>query len=87
MGVSMGMEKKKINIKTCTNRCDLEHHKLHMISLEMHISAIRGWVNAVKLYYKCVRDKIIEYLDITSMYPHVMSVSHALFYPIKILTI
>ena len=30
-------------------------------------------MNAVKLYYQCKGDKHIHYMDITSMYPFVMS--------------
>ena len=37
----------------------------------------------MKLYYKCIGDEIIEYLDITSMYPYVMSADQY-DYPIKV---
>ena len=39
-------------------------------------------MNAVKVYYRCDGDETIDYLDITSMYPHVMSAPQY-YYPIK----
>ena len=32
-----------------------------------------GRTNAIKLYYKCEGAEAIHYLDVTSMYPYVMS--------------
>ena len=71
---------KKMNIET--NRPNLEHYK----PLVPRDAYFGGRVNAVKLYYKCTGDEIIEYLDITSMYPYVMSASQY-FYPVKVPTI
>ena len=68
---------KKMKIET--NRPDLEHHK----PLVPRDAYFGGRVNAVKLYYKCIGDEIIEYLDITSMYPYVMSADQY-DYPIKV---
>ena len=62
---------KKMKIET--NRPNLEHHKFK--PLLPSYAYFGGQVNAVKLYYKCIGDKIIRYLDITSMYTYVM------FYP------
>ena len=66
-------------VKIEANRPDLKHHK-PLIPRDAYFG---GQVNAVKLYYKCIGDKIIEYLDITSMYPYVMSALQY-FYPIKV---
>ena len=56
---------KKIN----THRPDLEHKK-PLIPREAYFG---GRVNAVKLYYQCEGEERIHYMDITSMYPFVMS--------------
>ena len=45
-----------------------------------------GRVNAVKLYSKCEGGEQIKYMDITSMYPFVMSAPQY-FYPVKTPTI
>ena len=71
---------KKMKIET--NRPDLEHYK-PLIPRDAYFG---GRVNASKLYYKCIGDEIIEYLDITSMYPHVMSAPQYS-YPVKVPTI
>ena len=41
-----------------------------------------GRVNAAKLYYLCQGPEKIHYMDVTSMFPFVMS-SPAYFYPVK----
>ena len=71
---------KKMGINT--NRPDLEHCK----PLKPREVYFGGRVNAVKLYYKCVGTETIDYLDITSMYPHVMSAPQY-YYPVKTPTI
>ena len=62
------IDMKKMNIET--NRPDLEHYK-PLIPRDAYFG---GRVNAVKLYYKCIGDEIIESLDITSMYPYVPTI-------------
>ena len=69
-------------MKIETNRPDLEHHK----PLVPRDAYFGGRVIAVKLYYKCIGNEIIEFLDITSMYPFVMS-AEQYFCPIKVPTI
>jgi len=65
---------KKINIK----RPDLEHMK----PLQPRDAYFGGRVNAAKLYYLCQGPEKIHYMDVTSMFPFVMS-SPAYFYPVK----
>ena len=62
-------DKDVMAMKINTNRPHLEHHK-PLIPRDAYFG---GRVNAVKLYYKCVGTAEIKHLDITSMYPHVMS--------------
>ena len=52
-----------------TTRADIEHLKC-LIPRDAYFG---GRVNAAKLYYKCTEEEKIHYIDITSMYPHVMS--------------
>ena len=71
---------KRLNINT--TRADLENNK----PLVPRHAYFGGRVNAVKLYYKCEGDEQIKYMDITSMYPFVMSAPQYL-YPVKTPTI
>ena len=55
--------------KINTHRPNLEHKK-PLIPCEAYFG---GCVNAVTLYYQCKGEVHIHYMDITSMYPFVMS--------------
>jgi hypothetical protein len=59
-----------------TTRADIEHLR-PLIPRDAYFG---GRVNAAKLYYKCTGMEKIHYMDITSMYPHVMS-DAKYFYP------
>ena len=65
-----------------THRPDIEQMK----PLQPRDAYFGGRVNAAKLYYKCQDLEKIHYMDITSMYPFVMSAPQY-FYPIHAPTI
>jgi hypothetical protein len=52
-----------------TSKKELEHIKC-LIPRDAYFG---GRTNAVKLYYRCDGPEAIHYLDVTSMYPYVMS--------------
>ena len=52
-----------------TTRADIDYLKC-LIPRDAYFG---GRVNAAKLYYKCTGFEKIHYINITSMYPHVMS--------------
>ena len=58
---------KKLDLPT--SKKELEHIKC-LIPRDAYFG---GRTNAIKLYYKCEGAEAIHYLDVTSMYPYVMS--------------